>query len=524
MGKRFNLLLMPVLITAVMIAAGCTAPDASCRARQEAAKHLDPNGSEYNLTGGMVLQQTLKELDTMLVAGALKLPTAAERREFAQKIAIFRLAAEAAGVNSILWSGSSSTRLGSSYFHSRGVIITDPEKPGLLNEYPVKGDLNAKVLIGTLPEGTQAAFYADIQSGFLLKKISQCGDLAAVLLPQLPAGLPLKELLQGNDGLWSLVFLSTDSKNPLFRLTLPDKENRLFNLAAMLARQPDALKKGVAKLSLGAMVTVEKRAGDLAIYLGAECEKRFKDALPINAERLPAEIFYGIPEKLQALAFFDPSRMPENWNDWRLGKYRFPAMGDSKLPEILAVSALPDNQGWQMIINDESSILSGNISFILEMVFPFAAKIGGKKSAVAPKVKRNPPHPEPAHAKARLQERCSCAATLREMGKLSSSDPGFKAGLYRLDSGKLQKVSSGRFDGAYFPAFKDSEKLPMWVSAPHKEGFCVLLKNGDFRSFKLNKPGSFRRIIGFLHTVYKFDEEVFGHLIGFAIAFDRQMR
>jgi hypothetical protein len=56
---------------------------------------------------------------------------------------------------------------------------------------------------------------------------------------------------------------------------------------------------------------------------------------------------------------------------------------------------------------------------------------------------------------------------------------------------------------------------------PHDQrSFCVLFSDGTIQRMHLDKADSFRRIVGFIHTVKMYDEQVFRNLMEKAAGFD----
>ena len=66
------------------------------------------------------------------------------------------------------------------------------------------------------------------------------------------------------------------------------------------------------------------------------------------------------------------------------------------------------------------------------------------------------------------------------------------------------------------------KNMPLLLDAPkrHRSSFCVLYADGSVKSYKLEKPGSVRRMISFLYTVHRWEISIFQNLIKQAQTFD----
>ena len=120
---------------------------------------------------------------------------------------------------------------------------------------------------------------------------------------------------------------------------------------------------------------------------------------------------------------------------------------------------------------------------------------------------------------------CCCAELLSGAAAALKTLPDAVDGFYLLKDGKLFPSEAGEYDVVLFKADSGSCRyLPLIIAKPHADGFCAIVGEKGTGSYQLPKPESFRRIIGFLHTVYKFDEKIFRQLIAAAGEFDRKKR
>ena len=237
------------------------------------------------------------------------------------------------------------------------------------------------------------------------------------------------------------------------------------------------------------------------------------------------ELFSALPKQAIAVGFIDAKGFDDD--TWKFGNQTFPSLLPNEHPEVLAVSRRPEESGLLITNNAGSTILSSDLSLILEVILPWMRKFQASEApAKRPEAKRVPAAARPP-VKAVKKEQvpvCSCAAVFHAVNGAFKANPALEAGLYQLKDGKLIPVANGKYDAALFKISAADPRLPMWISAPHGSGFCVLTADGKRSSFKLAKPESFRRVIGFLHTIYEFDENVFRQLIQAAGNLDRKQR
>lgn len=524
MGK-LRAVLPAVLFLTVLFAAGCATPKKETLERRAVARYLAGDALEYSFISSTAWKKSCADIDRML-DGAVPLASDAEaRRELASGIFLYRLLWSISGAESINCIGRSSGDLGNGLIQERMVLLTDPDKPGLLRDLPGTGTIDPEAQIRELPAGTKVALYIDVKPVELLKALSRCGEYGESLLSNLPAGLPVKELISGTDGIWSITVADKNVKDPIIRIELPDNGQRLFNFCALLLRKPDALKKGIKRLELPDFGVVSIDGTRLTLYVGRRSEKFFKEAKKIDFSTLKPELFSALPKQAIAVGFIDAKGFDDD--TWKFGNQTFPSLLPNEHPEVLAVSRLPEESGLLITNNAGSTILSSDLSLILEVILPWMRKFQASEApAKRPEAKRVPAAARPP-VKAVKKEQvpvCSCAAVFHAVNGAFKANPALEAGLYQLKDGKLIPVANGKYDAALFKISAADPRLPMWISAPHGSGFCVLTADGKRSSFKLAKPESFRRVIGFLHTIYEFDENVFRQLIQAAGNLDRKQR
>ena len=57
--------------------------------------------------------------------------------------------------------------------------------------------------------------------------------------------------------------------------------------------------------------------------------------------------------------------------------------------------------------------------------------------------------------------------------------------------------------------------IPLLLDVPgtHADGFCVMYADGNFKQYKLERPGNCRRMISFLYTVHRWEIKIFQNLM-----------
>jgi hypothetical protein len=124
-------------------------------------------------------------------------------------------------------------------------------------------------------------------------------------------------------------------------------------------------------------------------------------------------------------------------------------------------------------------------------------------------------------------EDCSCRKNLGIAWRRLNKKDAVEAGFYRVSqrkNGLRQLIPCGKSPAemVVFSKVESREAVPYAVCVPHKNRFCVLFSNGEIKCFKLAEAGSYRRIVGYLHTLYMYDETVFGKLMKEAAVFDEK--
>ncbi len=511
--------ILPVLLlTAVTLLIGCSAPTAEERARSQVRSLLNPDGMEYSITGGSAWEMIRKDIEGMLSRAAEDSKDLVSSRYFASLKYLFRLMVNISGAESVLCTGRSSELFAENIVHEKIVLVYDPENAGLFKSFfNAENTIDPRELFETIPEKTAAVLCADVDPLALLESLKDYGEFADMLVERIPAGFPVREILESCDGIWKLYIFDLNSRNPVFKLDIPDEKSTIFDIFALLTRRP----KVETRLHIPGFGVVKKSEKRVIFYIGQDCEKLSAE-LPGKA-LLPQKpvLLTGLPEKAVLFGFMDAKRLPEEFNGFELGGVKIPSLVEDKFPAVAAIARLPEKNGYLAVENGSSSILSSDISLLLEVVVPFLKDLKiptakAEKSDSRVKAAENIPV---------AAKECRCAELLSGAAAALKTLPDAVDGFYLLKDGKLFPSEAGEYDVVFFKADSGSCRyLPLIIAKPHADGFCAIVGEKGTGSYQLPKPESFRRIIGFLHTVYKFDEKIFRKLIVAAGEFDRKKR
>ena len=510
--------ILPVLLLmAVTLLTGCSAANAEQRARSQVESLLNPDGMEYSITGKEAWKMTRNDIEGMFARAAKESSDPVASRYFASLKFFFRLMMNFSGVDSILCTGRSSELITGNIVHEKIALVYDPAGAGVINTFfNMENSLDPRRLFGEIPENTVISLAADMRLLALPEVLKDYGDFADMLASCIPAGFPVKEILESCDGIWKLHIFDLDSKNLVFKLDIPDKNSTVFDIFALLTRRP----KVETKLNIAGLGVVKKDGKRVIFYIGKDCEK-LSEKLP--SATLPPEkavLLTGLPEKAVLFGFADMKCLPEELKGFKLGGVKFPSPVEDKVPSVIALARLPEKNGYFAVENGNGSILSCDISLFLEVIMPFLQDV--KIPSGSGKKDQNPEESVSGNTPA-VKENCSCAGVLTGAAEVLKNFPDTATGFYRLEAGSFFPAEAGKYDVVLFNRdCGDSAYLPLMITRPHQNGFCVSAGKDGVKSYQLAKPESFRRIIGFLHTVYKFDEKVFRQLIALAGEFDRK--
>ncbi|MBR2721048.1 MAG: hypothetical protein IKB74_06890 [Lentisphaeria bacterium] len=490
---------------------GCSAPSAEQQNRLQLYSLLDePAAERLSVTGQSALKWKSRQVELSLERKIESASNPAERRHFAAVLSLFKLFTALCPPESVSGMGHAAYAVDDKRVYEKGVLLLTPESKGLLKDFFNPQDtLDIKALYGDVPAQTAAFFAADIRVTELWKTLGECGGFSEILAAKLPAGIPVAEFVSAMDGVWQLTLLQADKKHTVIKISVPDKESLIFNMFSMAAHAPS----GGTRLFLPGFGTFIRQDGRLTLYLGAPAEEIFKAA---EKDKLTFDdrIMAQMPEKAAFFAFADPRKINDDLKNISLGRLSFAAVAGMEEPVVLAVSHLAEEYGYLISANGGGGILSPDIELFNDIILPLFKDCLPDKNQLSP---------SKTVKKVRLsQQRCSCAALLAQAAKAVKDQPELEGGFYRIEEGKMIPAEAAGFEVVLFKSKTPSRSLPIVIAPAHKEGFCACGLDGKVSRYQLVKPDSFRRIAGFLHTVYKFDEKVFRELVTLAGELDRK--
>ncbi len=487
-------------------------------------RHLDQDGLEYTVISSGAWRLASDQLDKMLdkMVWQNKL-TGAERRELLRKITLYRLLRDVSGLENATGFGRSSSRLDKNYIHNRAFLQIDTGAPGVINEFPGRNTVHARRFFSQLPAGTEFAAAAEIYPEALLGAIQKSGSVGEMLSGYLPVSLPLPELFKQSGGVWQFIFVR-HGKEFFWQLDVPDKEGRWFTMAMLIGKKGKNFSSSGVLLPFAIAekfpVAVKRKAG-IRIYSSAAAEKYFTTApvMKISKEYETA-LFNRMPESGAAVFFC-------NCTD-ELGSVE---LGGLKLHTATGLPALAvlarGGDGWLYTENCDRTFLFGDVMNMIAAV-PFIRSLNldesnGKESDAAGGDEENAG--EKSAGEKKIDAECPCPARLATvkilLEKRVNDKPGFYTvsknndGSLRLDAGK-----KGEHQLVRFSRIENCKNAPAAICVCHDDHFCVLFVNGEIKCFKLAELGNYRRMVGYLHTLYMYDEAVFGKLMEEAAGFD----
>ena len=487
------------------------------------SKHLDPDGIEYSVMSAASWQRASKQLDKMLndMVWQNEL-SAVQQRRLLRAITIYRFFRDASGLDKASGFGCSSALSDADYIHNRAFLAIDTTAEGFVNEFLGENDLELKKFLAKLPETALFAVSANLVPETLLELVRKCGGLG--LLEHIPAALPLPEFCRQSAGNWQLI-LARDGNELIWQLELPDKEGRWFTIALFISKERDAAAgRAVLDLENGKyQPVVVKKEQRMVVYSSAKAEKHFTT---VPAMKLPdkyaSALLKRMPEKGTVLFFC-------SYAGDELGSNKLGSLNIRTAPQLPSVGVLSrESDGWLYTENSDHSVFFGEMMNTLSLA-PYLAMLSeidllGKdepeKNAFDRRESRKG-EVEP------VREDCSCRKELSIAKRQLNDKSGVEAGFYRITrrkNGLRQLSSCGKADAGMviFSKVESRKTVPLAVCVPHDNHFCVLFSNGEIRCFKLAEAGSYRRIVGYLHTLYMYDETVFGKLMKDAAVFDEK--
>ncbi len=496
-----GLLAAAVALTGCTLGEPCGTPEEKTVFRRVAA-HLDRDGSEYLILNGSAVgrafESNLEKAETLLWQDK---NIAAEKKNSIQKnITAFRMAAALAGIEQISGGGFSvktlaSPVLGRHFFHSKLFLALPPDAAGVLNSFFLPGEgFSCREVLADMPADISFFAAGEIVPEALLQALKFGGAWGENSALDLMEKFPLQEIIGDLRGYWSWA-VANDSAGS-FVLTFPDNGGRIKR---MLQEESKGIFPGAE---------IEFPGQAIRVYSSVDAKRYFSGkTLKMRDRRDFGTLLAALPEK----GFFC-CYQGENFSfekDFLL--LPPPASAKGKLPALLVAARTGD--GILTAVNSGS----GMVDFGLRVCDFLLAVSGGEEE----------------NAPVQTARECSCELLLRKLAasKNISVTPGV-AGLREFFNGQLPmeylldskgSAVSGNCRVIYFG--KGQAGMPLAISAPvlHQDKFHVLFNDMTLERFDLNRADSCRRIIGFLHTVKRYDEKALQKLMQAAQKFDSEL-
>ena len=525
-----------LFLTIFLMFAGVFCPASDKVKSGRISDFLDPDGIEYQIIKAPAFKAFFDRFDADITKAVWKDGISAEhRRTVLSWLAAFKMAWQVSGLENSSGIGSSTSLTGAEgIFHSRIFLGLDSSAPGLLNEFFVGNDLKSEEFFNDLPGGKVFTAKAHIRPEALLDALGKCGRYGEKIADMLPAAFPMRELLQNAQGVWAVSFMLEDGEG-FFRLTLPDPGNKLFNMAVNVFRAAAEAEKGTITLPT---VFIAKGTERIAVYNSKKAEEVFRNAgkLQLSPEK-EAALFYRIPENACALFFC-------NFSEAESGKMKiFGLEIPDSLPTGEAAGAVShEKEGFLTVFNSNRTALDSTLDegmYLFEILSTDPGEDAKKDDASADKEEekssRVPETTEDTGKPAAESEekapvvedevlpptekKCKCK-THFALFDIQFPD-GTEAGVFRVKKGRLVRVAPGeKFELACFGKIGAEKPVPWLLAYPHEGAFCIRYADGKEEKISLAHPRQLRRIISFLHTIHRYDENLFRQLIDLATGFE----
>ena len=563
--KRFPRLRRWLPLLLLGAAAGCSlAPDPAIRAERDffaaAASRLDREGSFYFIANFGNLRRSFGAWLRRSQKAIAQAECPLERREKLQFAASGgELFLRLLGADSLAGIGASSVRLPGAgeaeepLFRNRIFFVSREGRKGPLWE---SGGAPAPRLawFDTLPADTWLAASAAVDPARFLAALAGSPELAGNLdrFCRLFTGTSAEELFAGFAGEWQLS-VSGDPDAPEGTvagvravLAIPDRGNRLFDRLKLFGKVDESGDRvvfslpGAGNADGAAAAPVLLRRNDLLVFCSsaaaepigvfiAEQRSAGEGTPPPEA---PWKVFLGgqprfrrfaagLPAESDAVLFCqDPPG--EKISRLRIAGVNMP-FDDGRRGMMVATAQLFDD-GWLVTAHGGSEF--NEEIFFDSVVLPALAtarivadRIAEKRSAAprAPAVERKEKDAgKPADIPADLE---GCAAAIRRSGEaLLAAESAGKPSEVPSEFRRFAPPAAAGEKGAEVPP-----EFPLLLDRPdrHRGGFHVFYRSGKTAWIPLERPGSFRRMIGALQSLHHYPEAVFTELIRQAAEFDR---
>ena len=493
--------LRTILTLALLTLAGCAARQDAAVAERDAvravAHHLDRDASQFAVFSGAeltaMLESTLTAWERQLWEHKNIAPD--DKADLQKSSAEARLLLRLTGLDLLKGVGFSSRQLpaatppGRSFIHTELFLALPPETPCALNGFFAKDNsLDLRRELAELPRAAAWAVIADLRPDAMTETLKQAGAWGENLVLELDDLWPS---LEGSAGVWKLVTIPLGEKEPDYLLQFPDAEN-------IFGKLPEAERNKLAGDG-----TIAVKNGRVTIC----SSPRLRDLLA--TEGLPkladdpefAKWFEAMPKK-GVLVFYQNSRT--SLTDDTFGT-RFAAARPR--PALIAAARAED--GLRIAANSGCGLT--------ELLLRCHLATALADAVALPKMEGDPSSDEAAD--------CGCESALKLLWECpkKSATPG-AAGLTECFDGKLPPQWAKDGTTPVYFGKSDRPDVPLAISPParHDDGFHVLFNDGTIRIYKLEKPNSCRRIVGFLQTEKRWDEKLWLQLMKIAEKLDAE--
>ena len=560
--KRKNLLnvfRLGVSFGVILLFSGCVShedPDFAAVSSQ-----LEYGGSYYRISGNSELFRVCGDLFRTFERALTESGASAEKDQTLAAVSMLELAVRCSGISECRWSGASSVRVPDVLeptFRNRSFFLL-PENPrGVLWRLP--GTENRPLLqeLADLPSDTLCAgdFNLDLRPlGEMLEQSTLAKEWLDANCRILFKASP-RQVLEWLSGEWGFAFFPASGRELHdFVLTFPDREKHFFTSLVRFFRALPGVTAEDSKLFLplegkGIVLRWYYDRGRITVYSGESAEKRFLSSdkglarqpdfkrLSFNMPVDGAGIFYsaGTQPETESVAIPVPG-----------GK----AVIDKSLLDRPFLAVLRREKNGVMLVSQGGFDLQSAdiLNFVVVPALMLAENfdilkelLPGKDTETGASAKEN----VRKKAAAEKEQLAACAGNLKKLAELLKQYASRNGGMYpaEMDVAGIKKIlppgkdvlklliCPGTRDAAvasaelldfnscsyfYFGAWKKnaSGKLPLLVDRPgnHFEKFHVVFNDGSCEQFTLENCESFKRMAGFLHTRFQYQEDEFRELI-----------
>ncbi len=496
-----------VILTGCTLGEPCGTPAEKAVFRNVAAR-IDSDGSEYFVLNGASAAKSFERALNNYEAGIWQNQTLAgdRKRQLQKYVTMCRMIAVLAGIDRLDGVGFSAKTLtepefGRNFIHSKLFLALKPEHPVVLNNLFLRDDtFSCGEMLAELPADTLFFAAVSFSPEALLQALRISGTWGENNALNIMEKFPLQEIAAGLRGIWS--WAATDDGEFLSALTFPDKSGDIRRIC-----QSDS--------GIFPNAEVEYAEKAIRIYSSAAAKKYFTGKGKKMRDRSDFKtLLRAMPEKGFLCCYLSENFFIEkDLLGWMPVEKNIPP-----LPSVSAATHLPD--GILLTANGAGGVLD----FLLRLCNIAAAftESAPETAGTAPDTK--PEQPEPKCDCEVLMSVIRCFPALPSAAGVAGLRACFEGVLpekYLFDAKAPAEIKNCRV--IYFG--KGDANMPLALSSPavHQDRFHVLFNDMTFQTFKLERVDSCRRMIGFLHTVKRYDENVLRQLMVQAQKFDLEL-